>query len=98
MTSPTGKFSTGVKGGIADTAVQMDVTDISCAFGVLIKAYAGNDALVYVGPKGVTAGTGDNTCGYPLAAGEEIFIPVDYTGKIYLIAGQVPQSVFFMAA
>jgi len=73
-------------------------TATRCSKGVQIKAAAGNAGTVYVGKSDVTANTAAATDGYPLAAGEEIFIPTDDASDVFAIASQASQGVFFLYA
>lgn len=62
--------------------------------GVAVKAHAGNAGTVYVGNANtVTANTVAATDGYPLAAGEEITIPIDNAAGIFVIASANTQYV-----
>jgi hypothetical protein len=49
--------------------------------GVYVRALAGNGVTIYVGNAQLHTGGG-----YPLVAGEEVFVPVDSTGKVYVQA------------
>jgi hypothetical protein len=93
----SGLFTTGAKSSIGTTAVQITTSDIKCVFGVLVKAASTNTGIVYVGPKGVTAGTADATDGIELRAGEEIKIEVDNAKKVYVIGSATGQKVFWAA-
>ena len=98
MPITSGKFTVGGNADIDTTAEQLKNSNVPCVFGVRVKAVAGNAGIVYVGPKGVTADTADATDGYPLAAGEEVLIPIDNLNKVYVIASQVDQKARFLAA
>jgi hypothetical protein len=54
---------------------------------VHVRALATNNVTVYVGGSGVSAGDG-----YPLAAGEEVEIPVDDPSKVYVVATPASNS------
>jgi len=59
--------------------------------GVRVRAATANTGLVYVGPDGVTVDSG-----YPLPAGEEVSIPLDYPSKVCVVgapAGNSAQTV-----
>lgn len=73
-------------------------TNTPCSQGVLVKAAAGNAGVVYVGKSDVTANSAVATDGYPLAAGEEVFIPTDNAATVFAIASQAAQGVFFAYA
>ena len=53
--------------------------DENGATGVYIKALAGNTDTIYVGGLTVTSANG-----YPLAAGEKLYLPIASTATIYL--------------
>jgi len=97
MPLPSGLFTTGAKSGIGTTAVQITTTSIPSVFGVLVVADDANTDKVYVGPKGVTAGTADATDGIPLSPGESVTIEIDDANKVYVISPTAGQRVFFMA-
>jgi len=91
------EFSTGSKAGIGTSAVQITSRAINARRGVQIMATASNSVTVYIGPKGVTAGTSsENTDGYPLAAGEAIVVPIIEPNKIYAITASSTASISFM--
>ena len=85
-----GSFETGTKGPIGTTtpsATQLTTTNYAKK-GVRIKALSTNPATIYVGKVGVTIGPGGGpTDGYPLAAGEQIDLPIQNPSTIYLLAG-----------
>ena len=60
--------------------------------GVQLKAAAGNADVIYVGRAGVTSVTG-----FPLAAGEGLFLPINDADKIYAISGAVSQAFNWLA-
>jgi hypothetical protein len=55
--------------------------------GVIVKALSTNTVTVYVGGSGVT------TSGFPLAAGEDVMLPVRDPADIYVISGSSSQVV-----
>ncbi len=86
------------KGSIGTSAVQLSASATRCAKGVQIKADPANTGVVYIGKSDVTANTAAATDGYPLAAGEEVFIPVDLLSTIYAIGSAAGQKVFVLHA
>tara|TARA_R110000824_G_scaffold288815_1_gene477271 strand:+ start:746 stop:1042 length:297 start_codon:yes stop_codon:yes gene_type:complete len=91
------EFSTGSKTGIGTTAVSITSREINASRGVQILASSSNSVSVYVGPKGVTAGTSAaDTDGYPLAAGEAVVVPIIEPNKIYAITATSTASISFM--
>lgn len=80
----------------APTAVvaQMDPTGFTCSYGINLKAAATNTNLVYfAGNTGVSS-----TTSYGLDPGEEIFIKVNNTNKIYTVTGSGTQALFYNAS
>lgn len=73
-------------------------TATRCAKGVQIKAASGNAGVVYIGKSDVTANTATATDGYPLSAGEEVFVPTDDAADVFAIASEASQGVFFLYA
>jgi hypothetical protein len=90
-------FDHGRKSSVGTSAVQVASTSYRAAKGVQIKADAANSAVVYVGNSDLTADTADATDGFPLAAGEGLFVPVDDVNKIYVRGGASGQKVFWFA-
>jgi hypothetical protein len=62
--------------------------------GIQLKASASNTGTIYVGPIGVTANTAQPTDGFPLAASEGIYYPINQTGVIYAISNVANQQLF----
>lgn len=91
------EFSTGSKAGIGTSAVPITSQNTNARRGVQIMASASNSVSVYIGPKGVTAGTSSaGTDGYPLAAGEAVVVPIIEPNKIYAITASATASISFM--
>ena len=85
--SASGRLTAGLSSAIGTTRVQL--TDaLPLVRGVQLRAVAGNAGIVYVGGPEVTA-----TNGYPLAAGENIVLPVAALSQIHVIASQASQSI-----
>jgi hypothetical protein len=80
----------------APTAVvaQMDPTGFTCSYGINLKAAATNTNLVYfAGNTGVSS-----TSSYGLDPGEEIFVKVNNTNKIFTVTGSGTQALFYNAS
>ncbi len=90
------RFDHGRKSAIGTTAVQLTVTSTHAPRGVQLKASVANSGTVYVGNSDVTAGAADATDGFPLGAGEALFVPIDDPSKIYLVGTSAGQIVFFV--
>jgi len=86
MPSTSGVFTTGENSDIDTAAELLIAPTIKCVFGILVKADKENAGTIYIGPKGVTADTNDATDGFPLEAGEALFIEVDDSRLVYVIA------------
>lgn len=90
-------FDHGRKSSVGTTAVQLSATSYRVTKGVQLKADAANASTVYVGNADLTADTADATDGFPLAAGEGLFVPVDDVNKVYVRGGASGQKVFWFA-
>jgi|TARA_R100001163_G_C5060384_1_gene197202 hypothetical protein len=91
------EFSTGSKTSIGTTAVPITTRELNASRGVQIMASTTNSVTVYIGPKGVTAGTSSaDTDGYPLAAGEAVVVPVIEPSKIYAITASSTAAISYM--
>ena len=90
-------FDHGRKSSVGTSAVVLSASSYRVAKGVQIKADAANSSVVYVGNADLTADSADATDGFPLAAGEGLFVPVDDVNKIYLRGGASGQKVFWFA-
>lgn len=76
------------------SVAQMDVTGFTCSYGINLKAAATNTNLVYFGN---TSGI-SSINSYGLDPGEEIFVKVNNTNKIWTITGSGTQALFFVAS
>jgi hypothetical protein len=65
----------------------------NCTRGVGLKAGSGNAGTIYIGPPDVTAGTAAATDGWPLAAGEELFLPLADPKSVHAIASAANQQL-----
>ena len=61
--------------------------------GINIKSLQTNTALVFVGSSGVMT-----TSGYPLSAGEELFLEVDDASKVFTISSSEGQTACWTAS
>jgi hypothetical protein len=76
------------------TVTQMDATGFTCSYGINLKAAATNTNLVYfAGNTGVSS-----TSSYGLDPGEEIFVKVNNTNKIFTVTGSGTQTLFYNAS
>jgi hypothetical protein len=90
------RFDHGRKSAIGTTAVQLTTTSVHAPRGVQMKAAVSNSGTVYVGNSDVTAGAADATDGFPLGAGDALFVPIDDPSKIYLVGTAAGQVVYFV--
>jgi hypothetical protein len=77
-------------------ATQATSTPTPLTKGVEIKAAAANTAEVYVGRSDLTTGGTAATDGFPLSAGERLFLPIDDLSKLYLRTGTATQNVLLL--
>ncbi|MCH7685516.1 MAG: hypothetical protein IH899_02340 [Planctomycetes bacterium] len=93
-----GSFLHGRKSNIGQAAVQLTSKSGSARQGVLVKAAAGNTGLIYVGSSSdVTADSEDETDGFELSASEFKTVEVDDPSKVFVIASESNQKVFWSA-
>ncbi len=62
----------------------------TCTQGVNLKAFPTNTFYVYVGETGVTYG-------YPLDAGDELFLEIDNLNKLFIKGDSTGQTLHFLA-
>jgi hypothetical protein len=89
-------FDHGRTSSIGTSAVKLTNTSMHAPRGVQIKASLANSGTVYVGNSDVTANAADATDGFPLAAGEALFVSVNDPSKVYVIGSASGQTVFFL--
>jgi hypothetical protein len=77
------------------SVVQMDSTGFTSAKGVNIKALSTNSDFIYIGN---TAGFVGSTAGYALDPGDQVFLDISNTNKIWLQAGSNSQAITYMAS
>lgn len=73
---------------VAATATRITAAGTLANFGVRIKAAEGNAEAIYIGGAGVTTGNG-----YPLAAGEELALPIGNANDVYAISASGNQNL-----
>jgi hypothetical protein len=89
-------FDHGRLSSIGATALRLTTIEKRAAKGVEIKAAVTNTGTLYVGNSDVTADAADATSGFPLHAGDAIFLPVDDPTSVYLIGSTTGQKAFFV--
>jgi len=90
-------FSHGRASGIGTTALALTSVATPLTKGVQIRAANSNTALVYVGNGNLTTDSADLTDGFPLAAGEALFVPINDARKVYVRSTAASQKVFWFA-
>lgn len=103
MTSKADKVTNFSKPNTGTLAVGTSVVQVSAStreltLGVQILAAAGNGGIIYVSSKpNVTAGTNDETDGFPLVAGATLMFPARQENQVYLIASAITQEISFLS-
>lgn len=91
------RFSTGSK-AVGVAAIQLFPVPFKVLKGVQLKADTTNTGIIYVGSNsGVTAAAADETDGFPISAGEGVFIATEDISKIYVIASLAAQEIYWLA-
>lgn len=94
--SAVSSFDHGRNADIDTAAEQITTTSMPAKKGVLVRADPDNTGILYLGNSDVTAESAAATDGYPLYAGEAVFIEVNDANKIYAIASANNQACFFL--
>ena len=89
-------FHHGRNSDIDTTAEPLTIARHRLSRGVQLKAAASNSATIYVGNDDVTINSNDATDGFPLEAGDALFLPVDSPHKVYLIAAAANQALSWL--
>ena len=96
INEPQGSLDTGSNLDIDTSAEQITSTSYPATVGVLFRADASNSGVVYLGKSTVTAGTTASTDGFPLSAGDGVFLQISNANLIYAIGSAVNQKIYFM--
>ena len=64
--------------------------------GVQLRADPNNAGTIYVGAAATVTADATATGGYPLAAGEGVFIPIDDLAKVWVIATVAAQNMAYL--
>jgi hypothetical protein len=88
-------FKTGRVSVTSSSVVQMDSSGYTCENGITVKAINANTNVVYMGN---TSGLVGTSFGHALYEGDEIFLKLNNTNKIYLIASSGTQIVTYVAS
>ncbi|HVU87345.1 MAG TPA: hypothetical protein VHD36_08485 [Pirellulales bacterium] len=90
-------FSHGRTSAIGTAAMALVATSVAATKGVQSRAADSNTATVYVGHANLTTDTSDATDGFPLKAGEALFVPVNDASKIFVASTAANQKIFWFA-
>lgn len=83
---------------VGTSVVALSANDRELKGGVQIVADAGNSGVVYVGVRAtLTAGSANATDGFPLSAGDTVFLPVSKESEVQLIGSASGQSAHFIS-
>jgi hypothetical protein len=83
---------------VGTSAVRCSTNTNKLAKGVQLRASPENDGIIFVGHgQHVTPGDVTATDGFPLAAGEGVFLPISSADKVWLISDTAAQKVFLLA-
>tara|TARA_R110000824_G_scaffold46671_1_gene133740 strand:+ start:3345 stop:4241 length:897 start_codon:yes stop_codon:yes gene_type:complete len=88
-------ITTGTATWSSSVAVQLNASSTVLTSGVLVKALAGNAAVLYVGASNVAVSS--TNMGIELSAKESVFIEIDNLNKVYIIAAATG-SVTYLAS
>jgi len=88
-------FKTGRKSMTSSAVVQMDSAGYTCTAGINIKALSTNTDFVYIGN---TSGLLGSSFGHALDPGENVFLDIQNTDKIYSISNTGTQVITFIAS
>lgn len=73
---------------VGTSVIPLTTTIIHAYRGIHLKADDSNTNVIYIGQS--------TTTGYPLAKGEDIFLPLDDPRFVYLVAGASSQKLYVM--
>jgi hypothetical protein len=88
-------FDHGSNLDVDTAAEQIVVASVTARYGVWVTADSLNGGVIYLGNSDVTASGTEATDGYPLHAGEAVFIQVDNANKVYAVATAVNQKLYW---
>jgi hypothetical protein len=88
-------FKTGRASSTFSSVTQVDSSGFTCQNGINIKALSTNTDFIYIGNTG--AFTGSST-GYALDPGDETFLSLVNTNKVWVVAASGTQTITYMAS
>lgn len=87
-------FKTGRASAGSGSAVQMDSAGYTCYAGINIRAISTNTDFIYLGSSSGLIGAS----GYALDPGENVFLDIQNTNKVYVLSNTGTQVVTYMAS
>jgi len=87
-------FKTGRASATSASPVQMDSAGYTCYAGINIRAISTNTDFIYLGNSSGLVGA----CGYALDPGENVFLDIQNTNKVYILSNTGTQIVTYMAS
>jgi len=88
-------FKTGKLSATSASAGQMDPAGHTCFAGINIRALSTNTDFIYLGNTSALIGS---SFGYALDPGENVFLDIQNTNKVYAIANTGTQTITYMAS
>jgi len=88
-------FKTGKLAATSASASQMDSSGFTCLAGINIRALSTNTDFIYLGNTSALIGS---SFGYALDPGENVFLDIQNTNKIYAISNTGTQTITYMAS
>jgi hypothetical protein len=96
------RFGHMVAGNGAGNAVQLTANSIKVNRGVLVRCPGAKDPTantkpVWVGLKGVTPDSTQDTGGMPVVPGSSLFVPIDDPSELYIVSTVASQDIAWLA-
>jgi hypothetical protein len=88
-------FKSGKLSATSASAGQMDPAGYTCFAGINIRALSTNTDFIYLGNTSALIGS---SFGYALDPGENVFLDIQNTNKVYAIANTGTQTITYMAS
>jgi hypothetical protein len=88
-------FNTGRLSMTSSVVGQLDTSGFTCLSGINIRALSTNTDFIYIGN---TSGLIGSSFGYALDPGENVFLDIQNTNKIYAISNTGTQVITYMAS
>jgi hypothetical protein len=88
-------FKTGRISPTSAAVLQMDSSGFTCLAGINVKALSTNTDFIYLGN---TSGLVGSSYGYALDPGEDVFLNIQNTNKIFAVSNTGTQVITYMAS